>query len=302
MTALVLLRSGVLGVAFIGLFLFGAVAGAAPMPSGVRTGIRGLKRQRALTSGSGWSHVEPVVRWIGGRVKRLLNTQLMASIDRQISMAGDYLGLFAEELVGLSVLSAFVGLVAGAGANVLVKMGPMLVIGVGVAALGAALPFVALYSTAQGRLKAIGRRLPAVVDLLALGMGAGLDFPGALRQAVHRSGTPDDPLIEELSLILLRLSVGRSRREALEEFAARAPTPTVQEFVASVVQAELRGNPVADVLQVQAEVSRQKRSVLGEEAAARASVSMIGPLVILFLAILIVVVAPMAIKLSQQQV
>jgi len=300
MTALALLRAGLVGVVFVGLFALGAIAGGAPMPAAPRTGIRGLKRQRALASSKGWAQLEPALRWLGGRVKGLLGTQLLRSIDRQISMAGDYLGLMPEELVALSLLSSAFGLLAGAGANVVVKMGPMLIVGVG--AFGALAPFMTLSSAAADRLKAIGRRLPAVVDLLALGMGAGLDFPGALRQAVDRSGTPDDPLIEELSLILLSLSVGRSRREALEELAARAPIPPVQELVGSVVQAELRGNPVADVLVVQAEVSRQKRSVLGEEAAARAAVSMIGPLVLLFLAVLVLVVAPIAIKLGQQQI
>ncbi|HVH48139.1 MAG TPA: type II secretion system F family protein, partial [Labilithrix sp.] len=134
--------------------------------------------------------------------------------------------------------------------------------------------------------------------LLALSMGAGLDFPGAIRQAVDRSGTPDDPIIEELSLILLNLSLGRTRREALEELAERAPIPSVQEFVGSVVQADLRGNPVADVLRIQAEVSRQKRSVLGEEAASKAAVKMIGPLILLFLAILVLIVGPMLIELK----
>ncbi|MBX3204923.1 MAG: type II secretion system F family protein [Labilithrix sp.] len=300
MSTLSLLRSGLVAAVFVSLFVFGALAGAAPMPPGGRTGIRGLKRQRALAKGNGWANVEPALRWLGGRVGRFVSPQLLRSIDRQISMAGDYLGLYAEELVGLSVLTAIVGLVAGGLANAVVKIGPMFVVGVG--AFGAVAPFMMLSSAASDRLKAIARRLPPAIDLLALGMGAGLDFPGALRQTVERSGTPDDPLIEELSLILVSFSLGRTRREALEELAERAPIPMVQEFVGAVVQAELRGNPVADVLQIQAEVSRQKRSILGEEAAAKAGVSMIGPLVLLFVAILILIVAPMVIKLSQQSV
>ncbi|MBX3199843.1 MAG: type II secretion system F family protein [Labilithrix sp.] len=300
MSTLTLLRSGLVGAVFVSLFVFGALAGAAPMPPGARTGMRGLKRQRALAKSNGWAHVEPVLRWLGGRAGRFVSPQLLRSIDRQICMAGDYLGLHAEELVGLSVLTGTVGLVAGGLANQVVKIGPMFVLGVG--AFGVIAPFMTLSSAAADRLKAIGRRLPPAIDLLALSMGAGLDFPGALRQAVERSGTPDDPLIEELSLILVSLSLGRTRREALEELAKRAPIPMVQEFVGAVVQAELRGNPVVDVLQIQAEVARQKRTVLGEEAAAKAGVSMLGPLALLCLALLILIIAPMAIKLSQQNV
>jgi tight adherence protein C len=53
------------------------------------------------------------------------------------------------------------------------------------------------------------------------------------------------------------------------------------------------------VLRIQAEVSRQRRSVRAEEAAAKAAVSMIGPLLLVFVAILILVVGPIAIKLKQ---
>ncbi len=70
------------------------------------------------------------------------------------------------------------------------------------------------------------------------------------------------------------------------------------EFVGAVIQAEMRGNPVVDVLRIQAEVSRRKRSVRAEEAASKAGVKMIGPLVLIFVAILILIVAPIAMKLQ----
>jgi tight adherence protein C len=65
------------------------------------------------------------------------------------------------------------------------------------------------------------------------------------------------------------------------------------------VQAELRGNPVADVLKIQAEVTRRKRSVRAEEAAAKAGVKMMVPLVLVFVAILLLVVSPIVLKMKQ---
>jgi tight adherence protein C len=173
----------------------------------------------------------------------------------------------------------------------------MFVLAVG--AFGAMAPFLTVSSTAGDRSKAIGRRLPSAIDLLALSMSAGLDFPSAIRQVVDKSGTPNDPLIEELTLVLQSLQLGRTRRQALEELAERCPIDAVSEFVGSVVQAELRGNPLAEVLRIQAEVSRQRRTVLAEEAAAKASVSMIMPLCLVFVAILILIAGPMVIRLSQ---
>ena len=141
-------------------------------------------------------------------------------------------------------------------------------------------------------MKEINRRLPYAIDLLSLAMGAGLDFPGSVRQVVEKSGSPDDPVVEEFTLILQSLQLGRTRRQALEEFAQRAPVDSVVEFVGALVQAELRGNPVAEVLRIQAEVARRKRTVRAEEAAARAGVQMMMPLVLVFLCILILIVAP----------
>jgi tight adherence protein C len=75
----------------------------------------------------------------------------------------------------------------------------------------------------------------------------------------------------------------------------------VREFVNAVVQAEERGNPVADVLLIQAGVSRMRRSVKAEESAAKAGVAMVGPLFLLFGCIMLLVVAPMVIRLAQAE-
>ena len=70
------------------------------------------------------------------------------------------------------------------------------------------------------------------------------------------------------------------------------------EFVGSVIQAELRGNPIADVLKIQAEVARRKRTVRAEESAAKAGVAMLGPLILVFVAILILIVAPIVMRIQ----
>ncbi len=66
----------------------------------------------------------------------------------------------------------------------------------------------------------------------------------------------------------------------------------------AVSQAEERGNPVGRVLEIQAEVSRQRRSTRAEEGASRASVKMIGPMVMVFAAILLLIVCPMFLEIQ----
>lgn len=281
----------------VALFILAYVAAASPTGEGKRLGLRGLKRQRALETVPLWSAVEPTLRWLGARFSGLVSVKYREELNRKIALAGDYLGLLPEEVIGFSVLAGVTGLIVGTllgwasgVGNVVVFAGLF---------IGAATPFMRISGAAAERMKFVNRRLPYAIDLLALSMGAGLDFPGSVRQVVEKSGSPDDPVVEEFTLILQSLQLGRTRRQALESFAERVPVDTVVEFVGAVVQAELRGNPVADVLKIQAEVTRRKRSVRAEEAAAKAGVKLIGPLVLVFVAILLLVVSPIVLKMQQ---
>jgi tight adherence protein C len=281
-------------------FVLSFVAASAPTAEATRLGLRGLKRQRALENVPAWSVLEPLVRWLGARFSGLVSPSFRETANRKLSLAGDYLGLLPEEAVGLSVLTALSGLLLGYALDAVAEMGNLVLISG--ALLGAALPYFRISSAAGERMKKVNRRLPHAIDLLALSMSAGLDFPGSVRQLVEKSGSPDDPLVEEFTLMLQSLQLGRTRRQALEEFAARAPTDAVIEFVGAVVQAELRGNPLVDVLRIQAEVSRRKRTVRAEESAAKAGVALAGPLILVFLTILILIVAPIVMKLQSSNV
>lgn len=291
-----ILRAACWCVTASALFVLGHAAAASPTADARRLGLRGLKRQRALAKSGLWATLEPAVRWLGARLSGVLSDELRSKLNRQIALAGDFLGLLAEEMLGLSVLGGLAGFFAGLLLGYLSGLGNFVVLAGTLA--GAGMPHSRVASTAAQRMKDVNRRLPYAIDLLALAMGAGLDFPGAVRQVIEKSGSPEEPVVEEFTLLLQSLKLGRTRRQALEEFAERVPTDAVVEFVGSVVQAELRGNPVADVLRIQAEVSRRKRTVRAEELAAKAGVAMMLPLVFVFLAILTIIVAPILLRLQ----
>ncbi len=282
----------------VGLALFTLSYAMASAPSGdpLRLGLRGLKRRRALADGRGWSLLEPPSRWVGRRLRGLLSQQLVASLDAQIMRAGDFMGLVPEELLGFSVVSGALGALSGLLVAALTHGNHLVVMLT--TAFGFAAPFMLVSSSTTERWQAVSRRLPSAIDLLALAMGAGLDFPSAVRQIVEKAGNASDPLIEELSLILQSLKLGRTRRQALEEFASRVPCRAVLDFSAAVVQAELRGTPVAQVLALQAETARLQRTVNAEVAASKASVKLIIPLALIFLCVLLIIVSPMVIRLQ----
>jgi tight adherence protein C len=142
--------------------------------------------------------------------------------------------------------------------------------------------------------------LPHAIDLISLSLTAGLDFPGSIRQVIEKASTTGEHLRRELIYMLQELSLGKTRKEALLQFAERAPAEVVREFVSAVVQAEERGNPLAAVLMIQAESARQRRSVRGEELAAKASVKMIGPCLCIFMCVVLLIGGPMFMGITDQ--
>lgn len=266
-----------------------AIAGA-PTRVVSTLGLRGLKRQRAAQRGGLWAMVEPFVRWLGVRVSGLVSDRLQARIDEQLSFSGDRLGLTAHEFVALSIIATLLGLGIGTWAGISFELGPVGVVFGGL--LGAVAPWMQLTGRAQERQRDVSRALPQTTDLLAMAMSAGLDFPGAVRQVVDKSSNPDDPMIEELMLLLQSLTIGRTRKDTLVELSRRVPTEIVKEFCAALIQAEERGNPVAEVLIIQATTARTRRSVRAEELAAKAGVQITLPLMLVFACVLGLVLGP----------
>ncbi len=290
---------------YIALVMFGTALAlavyavvSAPSREASRLGMRGLKRRRALEDNEAWKQLEPLMRWLGIRVSGVLNQEFRLKVERQLVLGGDWLGITPDEFVALSIISGVSGIGFGVVAGQMTGMGIAMVFVVG--PLFAFLPWLQLQATRDERLKGINRGLPYAIDLLALAMSAGKDFPGAVRQVVEKSSDPDDPLVEEFARILQELGLGRTRKQALVAFSERAPLEAVQEFVNSVVQAEEKGNPLADVLQIQASMTRMRRGVRAEQMAAKAGVKMIGPLALLMLCIIALILGPMFLKLGEQ--
>lgn len=137
--------------------------------------------------------------------------------------------------------------------------------------------------------------LPGAVDVLALSVEAGLDFLAAIQRLVER-GAPG-VLRDELATILNDIRLGKSRAEALKAFGTRIAVPEVSSFISVLVQADLLGSSIGDVLQSQAERMRVERFQRAESAGARASQKILFPLVLfIFPAVLIVILGPVILQ------
>jgi tight adherence protein C len=264
---------------------------AAPSLPQASLGLRGLRRQASLRGSWSWRIAEPVVRYLAARLAGLITHPTRRRIEGLLVRAGDALGLQPAELPALSLLLALLG--AGLGAGVAQQQGaPVVLWCLGGMALGLYWPYMKLYERAAERRMQVERGLPATLDLLILGLSAGLDFTLALRQILAKASDPREALTEGLTLLLHELEVGKTLRQAIVGFGERFPGPSVGEFVGAVLQADAQGSPLGEVLSIQARASRQRRSVRAEELAARAGTQMVLPMTMAFAAAMLLLAAP----------
>ena len=128
------------------------------------------------------------------------------------------------------------------------------------------------------------------MDLIALTMEAGGGFQECLRTAVKENG--DHPLTDEMAEVLRQISLGRPRNEALSGMQERLQDEDINELVFAINKGEELGTPLSSILRDQAEQMRLKRSQRGEKAAGEAEVNILFPGMVLMLACLLVVIAP----------
>jgi tight adherence protein C len=142
------------------------------------------------------------------------------------------------------------------------------------------LPYIWLRDQIARRHRAIARALPYHLDLLTLGLEAGLDFAQGLATVVEK-GRPG-PLLEELGLVVGEMKLGKTREEALRNLSDRVQLAEMSSFVATLVQADKMGTSLGKVLRIQSGQMRVARVQAAEKAANEAPVKMLIPLVLCF--------------------
>jgi tight adherence protein C len=252
-------------IAFAALITGGPALWMALRPTRVasRLGMRGLKRQRALLNPT-WAALDPLVRWMGLRMSGVLDEKTRNKIDKNLTYAGDFMGVTCDEYVAMLVLAGIAG--AAVGGVVAFIDGRFAFMVAVLLVVGVSIPHMIVDNARVERFRAINRGLPYAIDLMALSMSAGLDFPGALAQVVNKAKA-NEALKDELGYILQQFHLGRTRAQVLKELSARVPIEAVSEFVHALLQAEERGTPVANALEIQASTARVRRANLAETAA-----------------------------------
>jgi tight adherence protein C len=214
-------------------------------------------------------------------------------IDAKLERAGypgglrgaDWVGVKFLGLIVFAVIGFLLGLLLGKGAIGLALLFALVGAGIGYMA-----PEFWLGRKIRARSMAMTLQLPDALDLLTISVEAGLGFDAALAKVVEKM---EGPLVNEFRQALAEVRMGRHRRDALRDVANRADSQPVSNFVGAIVQAEQLGVPIAKVLVIQSNQLRIERRQRAEEAAAKAPVKMLFPMVgCIFPTIFIVILGP----------
>jgi tight adherence protein C len=260
-------------------------------------------RVRALAYGAGTEGsfgermVAPPLEALGHALFSILPAGIMARTEKRLEVGGQPMS--AGAFLSLCLLLAAILPLAGLGVAFLVSGGTLsaavIPIMACLALLGVWAPFHWLRMRVRRRQLAMRKRLPDALDLLMLCVEAGLGLDAAFRRV---SGEMEGPFAEEIRQMLHEVSLGKPRREALLEMAARTQIPEVEVVVNAVIQSQQMGSSLSQTLHSQSQVLRLRRRQRAEQVARQASVKMAFPLVLCMMpSLFIVVLGPIAIDL-----
>lgn len=148
---------------------------------------------------------------------------------------------------------------------------------------------------AESRTHRIDRGMPELIDLLVVTVEAGLSLSASLQVAGERM---KGPLGDELRILLQEQRMGLTPVQALENMVGRCPTPAVESFARAMMQGQVLGVSVGQILRSLAIEMRKRRRAQVEQQAQKAPIKMLFPLVfMIFPALFVVILGPAVVSI-----
>lgn len=244
--------------------------------------------------------VFPMLRGVGRGIRRFTPSSVIERLDKELVYAGNPAGWDGERVLAVKVVLSAVlvaaALVSVPVLNLQVAQGIVLAPILGI--VGYYAPEWVLRSQSGKRQHAIQLALPDSLDLMSITVEAGLGFDAAVERVAKRMG---GPLGEELYRVVQEMRLGKSRSEALRDLGERTNVQELRSFVLAMVQADIFGIAIGQVLKVQAREMRIKRRQRAEEKAQKIPVKIVVPLIFcIFPALFIVILGPAVITIMDQ--
>ncbi|MDR1185367.1 MAG: type II secretion system F family protein [Coriobacteriales bacterium] len=162
-------------------------------------------------------------------------------------------------------------------------------------------PFASLFKRREEQRSKVSfeRDLPALIEVVALGMRAGMGFDQSFALYTERFETPLAYCCQE-ALTVWQKGL-ESREEGMRQLAERIGTPSFRHFCSSVLRALRFGAPMTQLLLDLAQEARKEYRARRQELVAKAPVKMLLPTGVLILpAMLLLVMGPIILDLMRK--
>ena len=273
----------------------------------VREALRGLAdyelpsnmREQEMLKSIQERVLAPVVARLAALLGRFTPAGYTQTIREKLVQAGNPAGLDVDRFMTLKVLGAvsivfwpyFALKLAGLGGFY-----GMIVIGL-MWAISFFGPDVFVQRHTDQRQHAIAIRLPDVLDLLVISVEAGLGFEQAIDRTID---AVPGPLADEFRRMLQETRMGATRAEALRAMDERCQVPELRSFILAMLQADTFGVSIGRLLRAQADDMRIRRRQRAQEAAQKAPVKMLFPLMFcIFPSLFVVILGPAMLQITK---
>ncbi len=175
-----------------------------------------------------------------------------------------------------------------------------IVVFLGAIAVGYLAPdYVVSYLMSERRTQ-LSEGLPDALDLMVVCLEAGLSLDQSVLLTSDEIASGHPAVADELGLVMLEVRAGKTRVDAWKALLDRTDLDEIRVLVSIIVQADQFGTGVSKTLRVHTETMRMRRSQRVEELAAKTSVKLVFPLVLLiFPSLFVVVLGPAVIQIAK---
>lgn len=231
---------------------------------------------------------------IGPVTKALTTARMKDKYEKMLVKADISSEISLEDLMAVKVFTAVVLPVAGMA--LILSTGLFgLFLWLGMMYAGFVIPDSSLKSLVEARQYKIKRILPDALDLLIIGVEAGMGLDRAIRLYCERF---KNVLSFEFKKTMEEIDIGHPRREALKTMAERVDAEDLTMFISAILQAERLGTPLSTVLRAQSDDLKIRYQQWVQELSAKAPIKMLFPLAGLIMpALFIVLMGPIVLKM-----
>ncbi len=255
-----------------------------------------MPRQQLLDQPFVQRVIAPAIGVLGKMGERLTPRSQITVLSDRLHQAGVYApialqGMLALRLLGVALAPLVWWLLTP------FNPGAALIAAALIGILGLAGPGILLTKMIAARRDAIVRALPDALDLITSCVEAGISFDAALMRITGKDNDAGRELREEFARYLSDIRMGRPRAEALREMSMRCGVADLEGVVAALIQADQLGVGIGIVLRTQSVHLRTRRRQRAQEAAMKAPIKMLFPLVFfIFPAMFVVTLGPAVLR------